>query len=73
MTTIDPVSGGPTGTIIYYQEGTTEFSNILIEMEMKQDYTALYSISNNSMTLKADNNNNGSYDDLDEVNIYTKQ
>ncbi len=73
MTTVDPVSGGPTGNITYYSEGTTEFSNILNEMEMKQNYSALYSISNNSMTLKADNNDNGSYDDADEVNVYTKQ
>lgn len=73
MTTTDPLSGGPTGSIMYYKEGTTEFSNILIEMEMTQNYTALYSISDNTMTLKADNNNDGSYDDQDEVNIYTKQ
>ncbi len=73
MTSVDPASGDPTGTITYYKTGTTEFNNILTEMEMKQNYNALYSISNNSMTLKADNNDNGSYDDEDEVNVFTKQ
>lgn len=73
MTTVDPVSGGPTGKITYYSAGTAEFSNILELMEMKQNYTALYSVSNNSMTLKTDDNNNGSYDDQDEINTFTRQ
>ena len=68
-----PVSGGPTGKITYYSAGTAEFSNILELMEMKQNYTALYSVSNNSMTLKTDDNNNGSYDDQDEINTFTRQ
>lgn len=72
-TSVDPVSGGPTGNITYYKEGTTEFSSLLTELEMAKNYKALYTVSNNSMTLKADNNNNGSYDDLDEINTYTKQ
>lgn len=72
-TSADPVSGRPTGNIIYYKEGTTEFSSLLTELEMAKNYKALYTVSNNSMTLKADNNNNGSYDDLDEINTYTKQ
>jgi hypothetical protein len=73
MTTIDPVSGDPTGNITYYKAGTTEFSALLTEMEMAKEYKALFTVSNNSMTLKADNNNNGSYDDLDEINTYTRQ
>lgn len=72
-TSVDPVSGGPTGNITFYKAGTTEFSDLLTELEMAKDYKALYTVSNNSMTLKADNNNNGSYDDLDEINTYTKQ
>lgn len=72
-TGVDPVSGGPTGVITYYKDGTPEFSALLIEFEMAKNYKALYTVSNNSMMLKADNNNNGSYDDLDEANTYFKQ
>ncbi len=72
-TSVDPVSGGPTGNITFYKAGTTEFSDLLTELEMAKDYKALYTVSNTSMTLKADNNNNGSYDDQDEINTYTKQ
>lgn len=72
-TGVDPVSGGPNGVITYYKDKTPEFSALLIEMEMAKDYKASYTVSNNSMTLKADNNNNGSYDDQDEVNTYTRQ
>lgn len=72
-TGVDPVSGGPTGVITYYKDGTPEFSDLLTELEMAKDYKALYTVSNNSMTLKADNNKNGSYDDLDETNTYSRQ
>jgi hypothetical protein len=66
-------NGNPTGVITYYKEGTTEFTQILQFMEMEKQYKALYTVSGSSMTLKADNNNNGSYDDEDEVHVFEKQ
>jgi hypothetical protein len=65
--------GNPTGVITYYKEGTPEFNQVLQLMEMEKQYKALYTVSGSSMTLKADNNNNGSYDDEDEVHVFTKQ
>jgi len=66
-------NGVPTGVITYYKDGTAEFTQILQFMEMEKQYKALYTVTGSSMTLKADNNNNGSYDDEDEVHVFTKQ
>lgn len=71
-TTVD-IKGEPTGVLVYYKDGTSEFAELLLEMEMSKNYKAKYTISGNSLTLKADNNNNGSFDDEDEVHIFTKQ
>jgi hypothetical protein len=72
-TTSVDISGNPTGVIIYYKEGTDEFSEMLISFEMSKDYKAKYTIADNKLTLKADNNNNGSFEDEDEVHIFTNQ
>lgn len=71
-TAID-ISGNPTGQIVYYKAGTPEFTALLTEFEMTKDYKAKYTVSGNTLTLKADNNNNGSFDDEDEVLVFTKQ
>ncbi len=65
--------GNPTGVITYYKDGTTEFDQVLQLMEMEKQYKAIYTVSGNTMTLKSDNNKNGSYDDEDEVHVFTKQ
>lgn len=70
---VDETTGSPTGELIYFEEGTEEFSALLEELEMSQNYKALYTISDDEMTLKADNNNNGSFDDEDEVDVFTRQ
>lgn len=65
--------GNPTGAITYYKDGTQEFTQILEFLEMEKNYKALYTVSGSTLTLKSDDNNNGSYDDEDEVHVFTKQ
>ena len=65
-------NGNPTGNIVYYKAGTSEFSDVLVEMEMSQHYKAQYSVAGSSLTLTADTNDNGSYDDED-VYVFAKQ
>lgn len=72
MTNVD-AEGNPTGVIKYYKAGTAEFDEVLTEMEMEKDYKALYTVSGNKLTIKADQNDNGSYEDEDEVHTFTKQ
>jgi hypothetical protein len=71
--TVDDETGYPTGNIVYYKDGTDEFSSLLEDLEMSRNYKALYSVSEDELTLKADNNNNGSFDDEDEVNTFTRK
>jgi hypothetical protein len=70
--TTEDADGLPTGIIQYYKDGTSEFYDLLSSMEMSQDYTAEYKVKGDKLTLKADNNNNGSYDEEDEVNVFTR-
>jgi hypothetical protein len=72
-TSVDEETEFPTGIIVYYKAGTSEFANLLVELEMSKDYKALYTVSEDELTLKADNNNNGSFDDEDEVNVFIRQ
>jgi hypothetical protein len=72
-TTVDEETELPTGVILYYKEGTDEFSELLEELEMSQNYKARYTVDADELTLKADNNNNGSFDDEDEVNIFIRK
>ena len=71
--TEDDITGYPTGNIVYYKDGTDEFDELLVELEMSKNYKALYTIEDDKLTLKADDNNNGKYDDEDEVNIFTRK
>jgi len=65
--------GYPTGNITYYADGTDEFDQIISFLEMEKEYKALYTVTGSSMTLKSDDNNDGSYDEDDEVHVFTKQ
>ncbi len=69
---LDEVTGFPTGEIVNYEDGTDEFDELLEEFEMIPSYKAKYTVSGDNLTLKSDNNNNGSYDDEDEVYTFTR-
>jgi len=73
ISSLNAITGMPTGTIVSYKEGSAEFDALLLQGEQSKTFNSEYSISENKMTLKTDNNNDGDYLDGDEVTVYTKQ
>jgi len=73
MSAFDMLTGMPTGDIVYYKDSQSQFSSLLSQSGMKKTFKSEYSISVNYLTLKTDNNNDGDYNDENEVTIYTKQ
>ncbi|MBW8331944.1 MAG: hypothetical protein K0M40_07980 [Prolixibacteraceae bacterium] len=73
ISSVDPVTGMPTGTIIGYKEGSSEFEAILSQSEQSKTFESEYSVLGDKLTMKTDNNDDGDYLDGDEVTVYTKQ
>ena len=73
MSAFDMITGMPTGNIVYYKDGQSQFSSLLSQSGMEKTFNSEYSISGNNLTLKTDNNNDGDYNDENEVTVYTKQ
>lgn len=73
ISSVNAITGMPTGTIISYKEGSAEFETILSQAEQPRTFESEYSVSGDKLTLKTDNNNDGDYLDEDEVTVYTKQ
>jgi len=73
ISSLNAISGMPTGTIVSYKEGTTEFDAILSQSGQSKTFKSEYSVAGDKLTLKTDNNEDGDYLDEDEVTIYTKQ
>jgi hypothetical protein len=73
LSSVDLLSGKPTGTIVMYKEGTPQFDNIFTQTGQSQTFGFEYSISGNTMTVYSDYNSDGDYLDEDEAIVYTKQ
>jgi hypothetical protein len=73
MSSLDPITGMPTGTLISYKETGPEFQSILAAGEQPKVFESEYTVSGNKLTMKKDNNNDGDYLDSDEITVYTKQ
>lgn len=73
MSSLDPITRMPTGTLISYKETGPEFESILAAGEQPKVFETEYTVSGNKLTLKTDNNNDGDYLDADEITVYTKQ
>jgi len=73
LSSVDLLSGKPTGTIVMYKEGTPQFDNIFSQTGQTQTFGFEFSISENTMTIYSDYNGDGDYNDEDEAIVYTKQ
>jgi hypothetical protein len=73
ISTMNAVTGKPTGTIISYKDGSAEFETILSQSDQSKVFVSEYSVSGNQMTIKTDNNNDGDYSDALETTVYTRQ
>lgn len=73
ITSLDPVLGLPTGTIINYKDGNAEFEDILSEYDLARVFDSEFIVSGNKLTLKTDKNDDGDYEDELEITVYTRQ
>ncbi len=73
ISTIDPVSGVPSGTITYYKNNRNEFTQFMELLEMPATFQSEYEVSGNKLTFKTDYNADSDYNDEDEVSVYTRQ
>jgi len=73
ISTVDPITGYPTGSITMYNFGSTEFQSIMSSSGQTNSFVSQYSVSGNQLTLMTDNNGNGTYTDSGETSVYTKQ
>jgi len=73
LSSVDVLSGKPTGTIVMYKEGTPQFDNIFSQTGQSQTFGFEFSISGNTMTVYSDYNSDGDYLDEDEAIVYTRQ
>ncbi|MCX7986667.1 MAG: hypothetical protein N2662_06995 [Bacteroidales bacterium] len=73
MTSFDLLTGMPTGTLVYYKDTQSEFSQIMSEFGMDKTFKSEYSVSGNTLTLKTDHNDDGDYNDEGEITVYSRQ
>ena len=73
VSSFDMISGKPTGTIVTYKEGSSQYESLFTTTGQPKSFKSEYSVSGNKMTIKTDNNNDGDYTDANETTIYTKQ
>jgi hypothetical protein len=73
ISTFDVITGGPTGTIVTYKEGSSQYNSILSQTGQSASYSFQYSVSGNSLTIYSDNNGDGDYADANETTVYTRQ
>jgi hypothetical protein len=73
MSTFDMISGMPTGNIVYYNDSQNQFSTLISQSGMAATFESEYTITGNNLTLRTDNNDDGDYNDENEVTIYTKE
>jgi hypothetical protein len=63
----------PTGTIVTYKEGSSQYNQLFIQTGQPKSFESEYVVLGNKMTIKTDNNNDGDYTDANETTVYTKQ
>jgi hypothetical protein len=73
VSSFDPISGAPTGIIVMYKEGTSQYDLIFSETGQPKTFLSEFSVAGTILTLKTDNNSDGDYTDINETTFYTKQ
>jgi hypothetical protein len=73
VSSVDPISGAPTGIIVMYKEGTSQYDLIFSQTGQPKTFISEFSVDGPILTLKTDNNDDGDYTDINETTFYTKQ
>jgi hypothetical protein len=67
------MTGMPTGTIVTYKEGSSQYDKLLVQTGQPKSFKSEYVVLGNKMTIKTDSNNDGDYTDAYETTVYIKQ
>lgn len=68
----DIISGTPTGKIYYYRYDQTEFSRMLKSSDMNKTYQSEFSLEGNQLILRTDKNNDGDFDEDNEIVVFRR-
>jgi hypothetical protein len=60
------LDGMPTGTVLMYNEGSTEYNQLLDMMGMPATFDAFYTVTGNELKMEMDLNQDGDATDEDE-------
>lgn len=72
VSTVDILTGLPTGQIVTYKEGTSQFETIMQKSGQERKITSEFAVSGDKLSVNEDLNNDGDVTDQGETTIYTK-
>lgn len=73
LSSLNPVSGVPTGVITYYKSTDAEFNQLIEGFGMQTTFQSEYAVAGNEITIKTDYNADADYNDEGETTTYTRQ
>lgn len=73
ITSLNMITGLPTGVINTYQKGSTEFDALFITLGESKTFESKFTVAGNKLTLQTDKNDDGDYLDELETSVYTKK
>ena len=72
-TSFDYNTGKPTGIIVSYKEGSSQFDNLILQTQQIKSFDLEYNVLGNKLSIMSDHNNDGDYTDANETTVYTRQ
>lgn len=72
FSSFDILTGLPTGQIVSYKEGTSQFETIMQKSGQERKITSEFTVSGDILSVNEDLNNDGDVTDQGEMTIYTR-
>lgn len=73
ITSLNMITGLPTGVITTYKKGTAEYDSLFVRLGEPKSFESKFSVASNKLTLQTDKNDDGDYLDELETSVYTKR
>lgn len=73
ITSLNMITGLPTGVITSYQKGSTEYDALFAQLGESKTFESKFTVAGNKLTLQTDKNEDGDYLDELETSVYTKK
>lgn len=73
ITSLNMITGLPTGVITSYQKGSTEYDALFAQLGESKSFESKFTVAGNKLTLQTDKNEDGDYLDELETSVYTKK